>query len=95
MGIEWFRDLILIIFGIAATVVLILLAVLSFSIHRKTSSFLNSLKATSATIQGISSYVGDEIVKPLTQAVTIIQSVRHGVDAVSKFFKKPEGGKHG
>jgi hypothetical protein len=94
MSIEWFRDLIICIFGIAATVVLIIIAVLLFALYRKTSSLLNSLKATSATIQGISSYVGDEIVKPLTQAVAIIQGIRQGVDAVSKFFKKPEGGKN-
>ncbi|MAF85521.1 MAG: hypothetical protein CL875_03440 [Dehalococcoidales bacterium] len=95
MSIEWFRDMILIICGIAATVVLIIIAVLLLSLYRKTSSLLNSLKATSSTIQGISSYVGDEIVKPLTQAVAIIQGVRQGVDTVSKFFKKPEGGKNG
>tara|TARA_Y100000031_G_scaffold133746_1_gene155792 strand:+ start:658 stop:921 length:264 start_codon:yes stop_codon:yes gene_type:complete len=87
--------MILIICGIAATVVLIIIAVLLLSLYRKTSSLLNSLKATSSTIQGISSYVGDEIVKPLTQAVAIIQGVRQGVDTVSKFFKKPEGGKNG
>ena len=95
MSIEWFRDLIIIIFGIATTVVLIIIAVLLYSLYRKTSSLLDSLKATSATIQGISSYVGDEIVKPLTQAVALIQGIRQGIDTVSKFFKKSEGGKNG
>ena len=95
MSIEWFPDLIICIFGIVAAGVLIFIAVVLYSLYRKTSSLLDSLKATSATIQGISSYVGDEIVKPLTQAVALIQGIRQGIDTVSKFFKKSEGGKNG
>jgi len=95
MGIEWFRDLIICIFGIVAAGVLIFIAVLLFSLYRRTKSILDSVKATTNTIQGLSSYIGDEVVKPITQVVTIIQGIRQGIDGVSKFFKKSEGGKDG
>lgn len=95
MSIEWFRDLIICIFGVVAAGVLIFIAVLLYSIYRKTGSVLDSVKATSTTIQGITSYVGDEVVKPMTQVVAIIQGIRQGVDTIGKFFKKSEGGKDG
>jgi len=94
MGIEWFRDLIICICGIVAAGVLVFIAVLLYSLYRRTFSTLDSIKATSTTIQGISSYVGDEVVKPITQIVTLIQGIRQGIDGVSKFFKKSEGGKN-
>ena len=95
MGIDWFRDLVICIFGLVGTVVLIFIATLSYKVYRRTKSILDSAKTTSGTIRGISSYVGDEVVKPMVQVVALIQAVRQGIDAVSRFFKKQEGGKDG
>ena len=93
MSIDWFRDLILCIFGIVAAGVLIFLAVLLYLLYRRTRSILDSVKATSTTIQGITSYVGEEVVKPVVQVASMIQGIRQGIDTISKFFKKQEGGK--
>jgi hypothetical protein len=75
-----------------ATGVLIFAAVLSFLLYRRARAILDSVKATSRTIKGISSYVGEEAVKPVAQVVGIIQGIRQGIDTVSKFFRK-EGGR--
>ena len=95
MGIDWFRDLFIIIFGLVGTVALIFISILAYKVYRRTKSILDAAKATSGTIRGISSYVGDEVVKPMVQVVALIQGVRQGIDAVSRFFKKQEGGKDG
>jgi len=94
MGIDWFRDLIICIFGVVAAGVLIFIAVLLFLLYRRVRVILDSVKATSRTIQGISSYVGDEVVKPVIEVAAIIQGVRQGIDTISRFFKKKEGGKN-
>ena len=92
MSIDWFRDLIICIFGLVAMGVLVFVAVLLYSLYRRSRSILDSIKNTSRTIQGISSYVGDEVVKPVTQVVALIQGIRQGFDAISKLFRKKEGG---
>ena len=91
MSIDWFRDLIISIAGLTATGVLILVAVLAYSLYRRIKAILDAAKSTSRTIQGISSYVGDEVAKPLTQVVALIQGIRQGIDAISKLCKKKEG----
>ena len=93
MSIDWFRDLVICIFGLVAAGVLIFIAVLSFLLYRRVRVILDSVKATSKTIQGLSSYVGDEVVKPVIEVAAIIQGVRQGIDTISRFFKKKEGGK--
>ena len=94
MGIDWFRDLSICIFGLVAAGVFIFIAVLLFLLYRRVRVILDSVKATSRTIQGISSYVGDEVVKPVIEVAAIIQGIRQGIDTISKFFKKKEGGKN-
>ncbi len=94
MSIDWFRDLVICIFGLVAAGVLIFIAVLLFLLYRRVRVILDSVKATSKTIQGLSSYVGDEVVKPVIEVAAIIQGVRQGIDTISRFFKKKEGGKN-
>ena len=97
MDIAWFRDLVICISGLVVTVVVIFIAVLSYLLYSKARSVLDSIKATSATINEISSSVRDEIVKPVLQWVTLINGVFQGIDIVSRFFgkKESEGGKNG
>lgn len=88
MSIDWFRDLVICIFGLVAAGALIFIAVLLYSLYRRTKSILDSVKTTSATVQAVSSYVGEEVAKPIIEVVALIQGIRLGIDRVSKFFKK-------
>ncbi len=92
MSIDWFRDLVISISGLVLIVVLIFVAVLSYLLYHRIRPILDSIKLTTKTIQGISSYVGDEVVKPVTQVVALIQGIRQGIDTFSKLFKRKEKG---
>ena len=92
MGIDWFRDLVICIFGLVGAGVFIFIAVIVYKLYCRVQAILNSAKTTSKKIQECTSYAGDEVVKPLIQVVATIQGVRQGIEAVSKFFKKQEGG---
>ncbi|MFC1966629.1 hypothetical protein ACFLVW_02080 [Chloroflexota bacterium] len=93
MSIDWFRDLVISIFGVVATGVSIFIAVLAYSLYRRIKPVLKSLKKSAKTIQTLSSYTENEVVKPLIQMATVIQGVRQGINAVSKIFQKKKGGK--
>ena len=90
MSIEWFRDLVVCIFGLGAAVAVIILAVLAFILFVKVQPILNSLKATTRTVENISSCVEEEVVKPLAQVAAFVQGIRQAVGMVSKFTKKKE-----
>lgn len=92
MSIDWFRDLIICIAGLVAAGVLIFISVLLYSLYHRTRSILDSIEATSTTIQGVTSYIGEEVVKPLIQVVALVQGIRQGIETISKFFKKKEEG---
>ena len=94
MSIDWFRDLIISIFGIVATVVSIFIAVLAYSLYRRIKPILRSLKKSARTIQTLSSYTENEVVKPLIMVGAVIQEVRQGINAVSKIFEKRKEGEN-
>ena len=91
MSIEWFRDLVVCIFGLGATVVVLFLAVLAFLFYRRLRPVLDSVKATTKTVENLSSCVGVEVAKPLAQVAAFVQGIRQAVDLVGRFTKKKEG----
>lgn len=104
MGIEWFRDLVIIILGIIAIVVLILISVLSYLLYQKSrtlmdamhlvyqraNSILDTIESTSVTMQGIASDIKEVMLNPVTQIIATIQGIRQGIGFVNKFIKKEE-----
>lgn len=90
VSIEWFRDLVVCIFGLGATVAVIILVVLAFLLYFRLVPILNSLKATSKVVENISSYVGEEVAKPLAQVVAFVQGIRQAVGLFRRFTRNKE-----
>ena len=90
MSIEWFRDLVLCIFGLGTTIAIVFIAVLAFLCYRRLSPVLNSLKATTKTVENLSSCVEIEVVRPLAQVAAFVQGIRQAVSLASRFTKKKE-----
>jgi len=91
MDISWFRDLAIIILVLVGTGALIVIAVIQFLLYRRIKYILDSVKTVAKTAQQISSYVGDEVVKPVIQIAAVVQGIRQGIDSVSKIFRKKGG----
>ena len=88
MSIEWFRDLVICVFGIGATVVLIFLGVLALLLYLKIKPILDSSKATVKTVENISSCVEEEVARPLAQIVAFVQGVSQAVSLFGRFSRE-------
>ena len=90
MSIEWFRDLVVCIFGLGATVVVIFLAVMVFLFYRRLRPVLDSLKATTKTVEDLSCSIETEVARPLAQVAAFIQGICQAVGLVRRYTKKRE-----
>ena len=87
MGIEWFRDLSIIIMGFVTVVVLIFIAVLVYRLYRTIKSTLLLAKATSKLAYDTVTIV-QEGIKGLLPIMALIQGIRRGFEVISKMFEK-------
>ena len=78
MGIEWFRDLSIIIMAITTTV-------LVYRLYRKADSTLQLVKSTAKIVYNAVSLIKQG---PLTTIVSLIQGIRSGIESISSLFKK-------
>jgi hypothetical protein len=88
LGIEWFRDLVVCILGLGATVAIIFIAILALLFYRKVSPILDSAKKTVKTVEDLSSCVEEEVARPLAQVVAFVQGITQAVNVVGRFTRK-------
>ena len=83
MGIEWFRDLALVILSFGVTVVVIFIGVLALMLYRKLKPILDSARSTVKRVENISATVEEEVSRPLARLAAFIQGVRQAVSLFS------------
>ena len=88
MDIVWLRDLAIVIFAFEAIIVVLIIGILALMIYRKLKPILDSVKATTKTVENISSCVEQEVTRPLAQAAALIQGIRQATSLFSRFSKK-------
>ena len=90
MGIEFLRDLIIVIAGLMFILALILAVAGSYIAYRKVNRILKSAQTTAAEIESLSIIAGDGIGKPLARVAGLAQGIAYGIGAMSKIFARGE-----
>jgi hypothetical protein len=94
LGIEWYRDLIICISGVVTAAALIFITILAYRTYRRLYNVIESTQDIAKIIQDITSFAGDNVIKPLIEIAAIIRGVRQGIEMISKKFGKGEEGKN-
>jgi hypothetical protein len=94
VGIEWFRDLAIVILGFGVTIVIICIGILAFMLYRKVKPILDSAKSTAKRVENISTAVEEEVSRPLAQLAAFVQGIRQVAGLFSSFARRKEGGRN-
>jgi len=84
------RDIILIIWGLVATVAMVFISVILFLFYRKTISVLDSTDLMVNKVNEIVDYVNAEVVRPVSRFGTMFQGIMQGISIFGSIFNKKE-----
>ncbi len=88
MGIEWVRDLAIVVLGFGVTLVVLVIGILALMMYCKLKPILDSAKSTAKRVENISATVEEEVSRPLAQLAAFIQGVRQAASFFSGFAKR-------
>ncbi len=95
MDIEWFRDLVISIFAIVATVVLIFIAVMLFVCYRRIKPLVDSARTISKRLEGASARIESEVLRPIIGVVAFARLLYQIIEGIKKFVRTKTGGADG
>ena len=88
MGIDWFRDLAIVVLGFGMTIVAVFIGILALMLYLKLKPVLDSAKSTAKRVENISTTIEEEVSRPLAQLAAFIQGVRQAAGLFSGFVKR-------
>ena len=106
MDIAWFRDLVIIIEGILAIIILIFMGILGWTIFQRVKEIgasakmisgsvqevVDSVKSTAEDIASVSRLTRSEIAGPLMKVAAVTQGLSKCADSIMGFVNKFKGG---
>jgi len=90
MGIETWRDVVIIVSGLAVTLAAIVVAVVVYLLYHRASRILKSATTVATKVEALTVTATDEIGKPLIRAAGIVQGIACGIRGINRIFKKGE-----
>ena len=90
MTIAWFRDLVIVIFGLAAAIGVVLAIVFGVILYSRVLPIVDSMKNITRTLEKTISSVQEEIIKPLGQLAGFVQGFRGALGMLGRFRKRKE-----
>lgn len=88
MDLSSWRDVILIIWGLAATITMVFIAVLMFLFYRRTVSVMESTDAMVAKVSNMVEYVDAEVVQPVSRLGAVVKGIIQGISIFTGAYKK-------
>lgn len=89
MSIAWFRDLVICIWGLGATIAVIIIVVLAVMLYLKIRPIVRSVRNITGTVENISGMMEEDVLGPLAQVFSFVQGFRTAVGWAKG--KKKEG----
>lgn len=90
VSIDWFRDLVLCIFGLGAFAGVVILVVLAILFYIRLKPMFDSMRKTARTVENITSAVQTEVAEPLAQVASFVQGIRQAISLFSRFTRNKE-----
>ncbi|MHB8085156.1 MAG: hypothetical protein ACYDHZ_04990 [Dehalococcoidia bacterium] len=90
MDLSGWRDLVIIIWGLIATIALIFISVIIYLFYKRTMSLLESADVVVGKVADIIDYADKEVIRPVTQLGVMIQGILQGIGLFNSVFKKKE-----
>lgn len=88
MGIDWFRDLAIVVLGFGVTLVAVFIGIIALMLYLKLKPVLDTAKSTAKRVENISATIEEEVSRPLAQLAAFIQGVRQAAGFFSGFAKR-------
>ena len=90
MELSFWRDIILIIWGLVATIATVFISTILFLFYRKTAAVFDTTDLMVNKVSEIVDYINMEVVRPVSRFGTMIQGIMQGISIFGSIFKKKE-----
>ena len=90
MDLSWWRDLVIVIWGLITTIAVICICILAFLLYRKLVPLVEDADIVIGKVGDVVDYTREEVISPVVQFASAAQGIVQGINLIADIFKKKE-----
>ena len=90
MDLAWWRDLVLVVWGLIGALATVFICVLIFMLYRQTIPLVHTANKAVDKVSDIVKSTDQEVIQPMVKFGAAVQGVVQGISFFSGLFKKKE-----
>jgi len=90
MDLSWWRDLVIVIWGLITTIAVICVCILAFLLYKKLVPLVEGADIVVGKVGDVVDYTREEVISPVVQFTSAVQGIVQGINLIADIFKKKE-----
>jgi len=90
MDISWWRDLVIVIWGLITAIAAVCICILVFLLYKKLVPLVEDANIVVGKVGDVVDYTKEEVISPVVQFASAAQGIVQGITLIADIFKKKE-----
>jgi len=90
MDLSWWRDLVIVVWGLITAIAAICICVVAFLLYQKLAPLVEEANIVVGKVGDVVDYTKEEVISPVVQFASAAQGIVQGITLIADIFKKKE-----
>ena len=90
MDLSWWRDLVIVVWGLITTIVVICIAILIFLLYKKLVPLIKNADTVVSKVGDVVDYTREEVISPVVQFTSTVEGIVRGITLIADIFRKKD-----
>jgi len=90
MDLSWWRDLVIVIWGLITTIAAVCICVIVFLLYKKLVPLVEDANIVVGKVGDVVDYAKEEVISPVVQFASAAQGIVQGITLIADIFKNKE-----
>ena len=90
MDLSWWRDLVIVIWGLITAITAVCICILVFLLYKKLVPLVEDANIVVGKVGDVVDYTREEVISPVVQFASAAQGIVQGITLIADIFKKKE-----
>jgi phosphate/sulfate permease len=90
MDLSWWRDLVIVIWGLISAIAAVCICIVVFLLYKKLVPLVEDANIVVGKVGDVVDYTKQEVISPVVQFASAAQGIVQGITLIADIFKKKE-----
>ena len=90
MDLSWWRDLVIVIWGLISAIAAVSICIVVFLLYKKLVPLVEDANIVVGKVGDVVDYTREEVISPVVQFASAAQGIVQGINLIADIFKKKE-----